>query len=137
MKFLWAVSGSTRRAKSGIIGQNDGWSFARDALAQRQIKGLEKRLLRAELALSQVATQPGQDASALQEKVDEILKRHRVAEYLLSTINKKISYGQVYEGPGRPSPSRRSRRVRQTTLTLTYQRCPEAMATPPQAGRFV
>ena len=99
-----------------------------DALARQQIKGLEKRLGRAEQALAQLAARPGQDAAALQKKVDQILKRHRVADELLVSINKKISYAKVYDRPGRPNANRRFRRVRQTTLTLTYQRCPEAIA---------
>jgi transposase len=92
------------------------------ALAQRQIKGLEQRLLKAEKALASLASKPGQDALALQEKVDRILKHHRVREYLLVAINKQIRYPKVYQGSGRPSPKRPCRRVRQTTLTLNYQR---------------
>ena len=108
---------------------SERWLVIRsDALARRQIKGLEKRLRRAEPALAQAGASPGVDAAALQKKVDEILKRHRVADYLLVSINKKISYAKVYDRPGRPSANRPFRRVRQTTLTLTYQRCPEAIA---------
>ena len=99
-----------------------------DALARQQIKGLEKRLGRAELALAQLAARPGQDSAALEKKVDEILKRHRVREYLLPTIDKTFHYLKVYENPGRPGPNSPFRRVRQTTLTLTSQRCREAIA---------
>jgi hypothetical protein len=38
------------------------------------------------------------------------------------TITKQIRYPKVYQGSGRPSPERSFRRVRQTTLTLNYQR---------------
>ena len=106
---------------------SERWLVIRsDALARRQIKGLEKRLVRAELALARLEARPGQDAAALQQKVDEILKRYRVLDYLMVSINKKISYTKVYDRPGRPTTNRPFKRVRQTTLTLTYQRCPEA-----------
>ncbi len=108
---------------------SERWLVIRShALAQRQIKGLKKRLYNAEGALAQLASQPGQDPTALQEKVDGILKRHRVTEYLSTTIDKKVSYSKVYENPGRPGPTSPFRRVRQTTLTLTYQRSVEAIA---------
>ena len=108
---------------------SERWLVIRSyALAQRQIKGLEKRLTAAEQALSNLAAQPGQDATVLEEKVANLLHRHRVAKYLSTNINKKIRYTKVYDRPGRPSPSTPSRRVRQTTLTLTYQRCSEAIA---------
>ncbi len=49
------------------------------ALARRQQKGLEKRLLNAEKALAKLAAKPGEDSIALQESVDSILQRHRGA----------------------------------------------------------
>lgn len=108
---------------------SERWLVIRShALAQRQIKGLQQRLLKAEKALAKLADQPGQDAVALQEKVDNILKRHRVTEYLLVTQNLKIRYPKVYTRPGRPSSNRPFRRVRQTTLTLSYQRHQTAIA---------
>lgn len=93
------------------------------ALRQRQIRGLRERLLKAEQALKQLAERPGKDAVALEKKVAEILKRSRVAEYIAAEISSKISYSKVYEGRGRPSEERPFRRVRQTTLKLTYSRC--------------
>jgi transposase len=95
--------------------------------AQRQIKGLEQRLQKAEKALVSLAARPGQDAKILQEKVEQILKRHRLEEYLLVTINKKIQYPKVYESVGRPSLERPFRRVRKTTLTLSHQRLETAI----------
>ncbi len=46
----------------------------------------------------------------------------------MPTIDKTFHYLKVYENPGRPGPNSPFRRVRQTTLTLTYQRCREAIA---------
>ena len=98
------------------------------ALASRQIKGLDKRLLKAEKALAKLAAKPGKDPVVLQTKVAEILQRYRVTKYILSEVKKKINYLKVYEGPGRSGGERPFRRVRQTRLTLTYQRCQEALA---------
>ncbi len=46
----------------------------------------------------------------------------------MTNIHKKITYAKVYESPGRPGPNRPFRRVRQTTLSLTYQRHQTAIA---------
>ena len=97
------------------------------ALAHRQIKGLEKRLLKAEKALAKLAAKPEEDPLILQTKVVEILKRYRVTSYILYDLKQKINYVKVYEGPGRPGGDRPFRRVRQTKLILTYQRCEEAI----------
>lgn len=99
-----------------------------DALARKQIKGLDKRLVRAELALAPLVARPRQDAAVLQQKADKILKRYRVSPYLSFTIDKKFHYLKIYDNPGRPSPNSPFRRVRQTRLTFTYQRDPEAIA---------
>ncbi len=98
------------------------------ALAKRQIKGLDKRLFKAEKALSKLAAKPKEDPVVLQSKVAEILQRYRVTKYIFSEVKKKISYLKVYQGAGRPGGERPFRRVRQTKLILTYQRCPEAIA---------
>ena len=93
------------------------------ALQQRQLKSLSARLSKAELALEKLAQKPPQDEVILQTKVKSILKRYRVSEQILTSIEKKISYQKVYQGAGRGSKNRPFRRVRQTTLALTYQRC--------------
>ena len=98
------------------------------ALATRQIKGLEQRLQKTETALAKLALKPGQDGQALQEKVDKLLESDRLEQYLLVTINKQIRYPKVYCTPGCPNQESSFRRVRQTTLTLTYQRQETAIA---------
>ena len=97
------------------------------ALQQRHLKSLSARLSKAELALEKLAKKPPQDEVALQTKVETILKRYRVTGQLLTSIEKKISYRKVYQGAGRGSQNRPFRRVRQTTLSLTYQRCKPAI----------
>ena len=98
------------------------------ALQQRQLKSLSARLSKAELALEKLAQKPPQDEVILQTNVESILKRYRVSEQILTSIEKKISYQKVYEGAGRGSKNRPFRRVRQTTLSLTYQRCDHGIA---------
>lgn len=93
-----------------------------DALRERQLKGLEKRLLKAEQALKKLAERPGKEPVIFQKKVTEILKCYRVTDYLVAKIDTKIHYDKVYEGSGRPSAKSNFRRVRQTTLILTYHR---------------
>lgn len=102
---------------------SERWLVIRShALAHRQNKGLQQRLEKAEKALASLASKPGQDIQVLQEKVDRILEHHRVGDYLNVTITQQIRYPKVYQSSGRPSPERSFRRVRQTTLTLNYQR---------------
>ena len=93
------------------------------ALRQRQLKSLSARLCKAELALEKLAQKTPQDEVILQTKVESILKRYRVKEQILTSIEKKISYQKVYEGAGRGGENRSYRRVRHTTFSLTYQRC--------------
>lgn len=98
------------------------------ALQQRHLKSLSARLSKAELALEKLAKKPPQDEVALQTKVETILKRYRVTGLILTSIEKKIRYQKVYQGAGRGGENRPFRRVRQTTFSLTYQRCEPAIA---------
>lgn len=59
------------------------------ALAARQMKGLEQRLQKAEKALAKLALKPGQDAQALQEKVDRLLESERLGR--LATLCHKCT----------------------------------------------
>lgn len=91
------------------------------ALRQRQLKSLSARLNKAELALEKLIQKTPQDEMVLQTKVENILKRYRVKELISTSIEKKINYQKVYQGAGRVGQNRASRRVRQTTISLTYQ----------------
>ena len=92
------------------------------ALQQRQLKSLSTRLNKAELALEKLVQKPPQDELILQNKVENILKRYRLKEQITTSIEKKISYQKVYQGAGRRGENRSYHRVRQTTLSLNYQR---------------
>ena len=113
---------------SGENQQEHRWSerwlvVCSKALQQRQLKSLSSRLSKAELALAKLAQKPPQDEVVLQTKVEGILKRYRVKEQIITAVEKKISYQKVYQGAGRGGENRAYRRVRQTTLSLSYQRC--------------
>ena len=94
-----------------------------NSLGSRQIKGLESRLIKGEKALLSLKKRPGKDKKLLEEKIREVLKKHRLIQYIEYSIEKKISYDQVYKGQGSRSEKSSYRRVRQTSLILNYRRC--------------
>nr|WP_035798664.1 IS1634 family transposase [Crocosphaera chwakensis] len=93
-----------------------------NALASRQIKGLDSRLAKGEKALFSLEKRPGKDEKLLEQKIQEILKSYRLTKYIEYSIEKKISYKKVYKGCGSRSEDSSYRRVRQTNLILNYQR---------------
>jgi transposase len=94
-----------------------------NSLASRQIKGLESRLLKAEKALFSLKKRPGKDKKLLEQKIREVLKKHRLTKYIEYSIERKISYDKVYQGHGSRSQDSSYRRVRQTTLIFNYAPC--------------
>lgn len=93
-----------------------------NALASRQLKGLESRLSKGEAALLSLKKRPGQDERILEQKIQEIFKNHKLAKYIDYSIEKKISYKKVYKGRGSRSAESSYRRVRQINLILKYER---------------
>lgn len=72
-----------------------------EALAQRQLQGLEQRLERTEQALSKLAAKPATDCCALQNQVQAILKRHHTAAFFTTTVvSQQVTR---HATPGRPS----------------------------------
>lgn len=71
-----------------------------NALASRQIKGLESRLVKGEEDLLSLQKRLGKDEKVLEQKIQEILKSYRLTGYLEYSIEKKISYKKVYKGRG-------------------------------------
>jgi transposase len=93
-----------------------------NALASRQIKGLESRLVKGEKALLSLQKRPGKNEKILEQKSKQILKNYRLTKYLEYSIEKKISYKKVYKGRGSHSEESSYRRVRTSTLILKYER---------------
>lgn len=93
-----------------------------NALASRQIKGLESRLAKGEEALLSLQKRPAKDEKRLEQKIKEILKSYRLTKYVEYSIDKEISYKKVYKGRGSRSEDSSYRRVRQINLILNYER---------------
>jgi transposase len=93
-----------------------------NALATRQIKGLENRLIKGEDKLLFLQKRPGKDEKLLEEKVREALKTQGLMKYITYSIEKKQSYKKVYKGRGSRSDLSSYRRVRETQLILNYSR---------------
>ena len=93
-----------------------------NALASRQIKGLENRLVKGEQALLSLQKRPGKDEKLLEQKIQELLKNSGLTKYIEYSIEKKITYKKVYKGRGSRSKESSYRRVRSTTLILNYER---------------
>lgn len=106
-----------------------------NALASRQIRGLDNRLVKGEKELLSLKKRPGSDEKLLEEKIRDVLKKHRLTSYIEYSIEKKISYRKVYQGRGSRSDPGSYRRVRQIDLILSYTRCfPEIEAFRTLAG---
>ena len=102
---------------------NERWLVVKsNALASRQIKGLESRLIKGEERLLSLQKRPGKDEKNLEQKVREALKNLRLTQYIAYCIEKKESYRKVYKGRGSRSDSSSYRRVRETKLILSYTR---------------
>jgi transposase len=62
-------------------------------LAAAQIRGLDERIDKAQLALGKLKQTPGEDLEVLNTKVKSILKRHRVKEFLMvTTLHPKLIF---------------------------------------------
>jgi transposase len=93
-----------------------------NALASRQIKGLESRLVKGEKALLSLQKRPSKDEKLLEEKIQKVLKDYRLSNYIRYSIEKEVSYKKVYKGSGSRSAESSYRRVRISTLILNYER---------------
>jgi transposase len=72
-----------------------------EALAQRQIQGLNQRLERTQQALDKLAAKPASDCCDLKNQVQAILKRYRTHDYFTTTVDSQLV--TRYTTPGRPS----------------------------------
>jgi transposase len=91
-------------------------------LATAQIRGLHERLDKAQTALDKLKKSPGQDLELLNDKVADILKRHRVNEFLIVTTTVETSIRTSYVKKGRPSANSPTQEVTHIQLTLKSDR---------------
>jgi transposase len=97
-----------------------------EALAQRQLQGLEQRLERTQQALDKLAAKPARDCCELQNQVQAILHRHRTTAFFSSTITPQLITRQAR--PGRPSRKNPPPQHSIEQFRLQFQPLPTAIA---------
>jgi transposase len=96
-------------------------------LAAAAIRGQEQRLEKAEAALSNLAAKLGDDLEQVNLKVEAILKRHRVTEFLVVTTTVETITETRYIGRGRPTAKSVQEQVQRIHLQLKFHRKPTAI----------
>lgn len=91
-----------------------------EALAQRQRAGLSARLSKAESAVR--ALKPASERAELQQRVQAILARQQVSDYLEVDYSEQIESRTQYVGRGRPGPKRATQTLESHTWSLKTKR---------------
>jgi transposase len=91
------------------------------SLATAQKQGLNQRLEHAQAALEKLAAKPGQELEQLNLKVEAILSRHRVKEFIAVTLSSQVVTQKRYGGRGRPSSNSATEEVTQIQLQLQFE----------------
>lgn len=91
-----------------------------EAHAQRQREGLQHRLTQAETALG--ALTPAPEQADLEPRVQAVLTRYGVTDYLELRYVEQVESQTRYLGPGRPGPHRAQHTVETHTWTVKTQR---------------
>lgn len=91
-----------------------------DALARRHQKSLHQRLDKAEEALSKLANKLQKDHCTLKNKVQTILKRYRVSDYISTDISTEMV--TRYKGRGRPSRKDPTGKIVEPRFRLSFER---------------
>ena len=102
------------------------------SLATSQIRGLQQRLEQAQTALDKLASKPGDELEQLNQKVEAILKRHRVSEFFSVTTTEEIHTETRHIGRGRPTAKSPKQQVTRVHLQLQFQRQSAAIDTAQQ-----
>jgi len=103
-----------------------------EALAERQGAGLQARLQATETALVKLAHAPGTTRAKLEAKAQQLLKKHRTAEFFKVEVLEEVTRVQRQIGRGRPGPKRPSREVEIRSLRLNFSRQEQAIKTAEQ-----
>lgn len=90
-------------------------------LATAQQQGLKQRLDNAQAALSKLAAKPGEELEQLNLKVEAILSRHRVKEFIAVTLTAQEVTQTLYVRRGRPTPDSPTEQVTQIQLHLQFE----------------
>lgn len=102
------------------------------AFAEREIAGLDKRLNTAEAALLKLAQRPGDIREKLEIKMQQLLKKYRVAEFFDTGIVEEVTREFRHVGRGRPGANRPKREETRTHLRLKYHRREPAISSAKQ-----
>jgi len=81
----------------------------------------------AQTALFQLAAKPGEDRGELAQKVENILKRHRVNDFFSTTITEETLVTTRHIGWGRPSKNSPTESVTKICLQLHIQQVDTAI----------
>lgn len=92
------------------------------SLASAAIHGQQQRIHQAQTALEKLADKPGNDLEQLNQKVEAILKRHRVNEFLSVTTTAEIFTEIRHIGRGRPTAKSPKEQVTRVRLQIQIQR---------------
>ena len=97
------------------------------SLASAHIRGLHQRLNQAQTALDKLAAKPGEQLEQLEAKVEALLKRHRVSEFLAVTTTAQTSIQTRHVRRGRPAANAPTQQVTRIQLQLQVHRQPLAI----------
>jgi transposase len=91
-------------------------------LAASQIRGLHERIDKAQVALEKLNQTSGEDLEVFNTKVEGILKRHRVKEFLMLTTTSQTYIQTTYIKKGRPTVNSPTLEVTKIKLNLNIER---------------
>jgi transposase len=91
-------------------------------LAASQIRGLHERIDKAQVALDKLKQTPGEDLEVFNTKVEGILKRHRVKEFLMVTTTSQTYIQTTYIKKGRPTANSPTQELSKIKLNLNIER---------------
>ncbi|BDA67937.1 unknown protein [Calothrix sp. PCC 7716] len=97
------------------------------SLAEATIRGQQQRIHCAIAALNKLAAKPLEDREQLEQKVENILKRHRVSDFFSTMITEEITKETRYVGRGRPSKNSPVEEVTKICFQLHIQKIEEAI----------
>ena len=98
-----------------------------NAHADRQTKGFEARLTKAEKQLGNLKPRKGESVAEFSSRAQQVLKKYKVDGCVNIEVKVTISQEKKYVGKGRPGPNRPFKMVEIRTLKLVYQRNEEAI----------
>lgn len=76
------------------------------AMADKQRKSLLQRIDQAESKLKALKPKPQETVAQFQQRANQIIKKHRVSQFLSGSISQSYTLKKKFIGPGRPGPNR-------------------------------